>query len=123
MSNPSLIFSLEIAKFVFFCVYVAATIGVIVGVYWEGEHFDKATQQRGWRLLVGSLAIDTLFTVLIFGTDGWIGHIQRSEIIALEEKLAPRVPLNGAQISAIRLAAKPFAGQQYALSVGAGAEP
>jgi hypothetical protein len=77
LSSASLIFPLEIAKFVFFAVYVAATIGVVVGVYWEGEQFPKEKQHQGWKLLVASLAIDTLFTVLIFGTDGWISHIQR----------------------------------------------
>lgn len=78
--STSLIFPLEVAKFVFFVVYVAATIGVIIGVYWEGEKFDKKTQHRGWLLLVTSLAIDTLFTILIFGTDGWISQLQKSQI-------------------------------------------
>jgi hypothetical protein len=78
--STSLILPLEVAKFAFFVVYVAATIGVIIGVYWEGEKFDKKTQHRGWLLLVTSLAIDTLFTILIFGTDGWISHIQKYQI-------------------------------------------
>jgi hypothetical protein len=79
-SSTSLIFPLEIAKAFFFVAYVAATIGVTVGVYWENEQFPKEKQHRGWLLLVRSLAADTLLTVLIFGTDGWISHIQRSEI-------------------------------------------
>ena len=70
--------------------YVTATVGVIVGVYWEGDRFSKEKQQRGWLLLVGSLAVDTLFTILVFGADGWINTIQRGEIIALEARLAPR---------------------------------
>jgi hypothetical protein len=90
LSNSALIFPLEIAKFAFFIVYIAATIGVVVGVYLEGDQFDKKTQQRGWRILLRSLAIDTLFTILIFGTDGWIGSIQRSEIIGLQKRLAAR---------------------------------
>jgi hypothetical protein len=90
MLSTSFIAPLEIAKNVFFVVYVAATIGVIVGVYWEGEQFPKEKQQRGWTLLVRSLAIDTLFTILVFGADGWISAIQRSEIITLESRLAAR---------------------------------
>jgi hypothetical protein len=93
MLSTSLIAPLEIAKFVFFVSYVAATIGVIVGVYWEGDQFPKDKQQRGWTLLVRSLAADTLFTVLVFGTDGWISAIQRQEIIALTgigNAIAPR---------------------------------
>ena len=80
LASTSLIFPLEVAKFAFFVVYVAATIGVVIGVYWEGEKFDKETQHRGWLLLVTSPAVDTLFTILIIGTDGWIGQIQRSQI-------------------------------------------
>ena len=60
LSSTPLIFPLEVEKFVFFVVYVAATIGVIIGVYWEGEGFPKEKQQRGWRVLVASLAVDTL---------------------------------------------------------------
>jgi hypothetical protein len=114
MSSTSLIFPLEIAKFTFFVVYVAATIGVIIGVYWEGDQFDKETQQRGWLLLVRSLAIDTLFTVLIFGTDGWIGHIQRNEIVALENRLAARV-LSDVQITEMKRVLSQFNGQQFVI--------
>lgn len=112
LSSTSLIVPLEIAKFVFFAVYVAATIGVIVGVYLEGDQFDKETQQRGWRLLVGALAVDTLFTVLVFGTDGWISHIQRNEIIALENRLAAR-SLTSAQVDDIIGRMKQFPGQHF----------
>src|SRR5271169_4433053 len=79
MLSTSLIVPLEIAKLAFFVVYVAATVGVIVGVYWEGDQFPKEKQQQGWLLLVGALAVDTLFTILVFGTDGWISAIQRDE--------------------------------------------
>src|SRR6266480_2950888 len=90
MLSASLIAPLEIAKLVFFAIYIAATVGVIIGVYWEGERFPKEKQQRGWTLLVGSLAVDTLFTILVFGADGWISTIQRTEIISLESRLAAR---------------------------------
>jgi hypothetical protein len=88
--NTSLISPLEWLKFSFFVAYVVSTIGVAVGVYWEDIKFSPEKQQRGKKLLILSLASDTLFTVLVFGTDGWIGTIQRREIIALEERLAWR---------------------------------
>jgi hypothetical protein len=112
LSNSELIGPLEVAKFLFSAVYVAATIGVIVGVYWEREEFPKEKRDRGWRLLVRSLAVDTLFTVLILGTDGWIGSIQRAEIIALEMRLAPRI-LSDAQLLRIVKTVAPFAGQEF----------
>lgn len=112
MMSTSLIAPLEIAKIVFFAVYVAATIGVLVGVYWEGDQFPKEKQQRGWLLLVRSLAVDTLFTILVFGVDGWISAIQREEIIALEIRLAPR-SLSDGQLSEIAKALAPFAGQEF----------
>jgi hypothetical protein len=77
MLSTNLIVPLELAKLVFFVVYVAATIGVLIGVYWEGDQFPKEKQQRGWTLLVRSLAVDTLFTILVFSADGWISTIQR----------------------------------------------
>jgi hypothetical protein len=122
LSNSSLIFPLEIAKFVFFAVYVAATVGVIVGVYLEGDQFDKETQQRGWRLLVGSLAVDTLFTVLVFGMDGWIASIQRAEIIALERQIAPR-DLTSQQQGSIASAIRPFASMHFDLAMSTQLEP
>src|SRR5258708_22547332 len=113
---------LEIAKWLFAAAYVFSTIGVTVGVYWENEKFDKAKQNRGWKLLIWSLAFDTLFTVMIFGIDGWISQSQRDEIIVLETKLAPRVLTNEQQDTLLE-ALRPFAKQQYALSVAAGSEP
>ena len=83
MFANALLTALEYAKWLFAVAYILSTIGVIIGVYWEGEQFEKLKQQRGWRLLICSLALDTLFTILIFGTDGWISQIQRREIIAL----------------------------------------
>jgi hypothetical protein len=111
-SSTALIVPLEIAKALFFVAYVASTIGVIIGVYWEGDQFPKEKQNRGWLLLIRSLAADTLFTVLIFGTDGWIGRIQRSEIIALENKLAAR-SLSDVQLAEMRQELGAFSGQQF----------
>jgi hypothetical protein len=64
VSSVSLLDWLEYAKWFCVAVYVLSTIGVIVGVYWEGEHFDKAKQDKGWKLLLGSLSIDTFFSFL-----------------------------------------------------------
>jgi hypothetical protein len=90
ISTGNLLDALEVAKWVFVTAYVFSTIGVTVGVYWESERFSKEKQHRGWRLLICSLAADTFFTIMVFGIEGWIGHIQRDEIIALELQIAPR---------------------------------
>jgi hypothetical protein len=113
--STSFIVALEIAKLVFFVAYVSATIGVIVGVYWEGDQFPKAKQEFGWRVLIVSLAFDTLFTVLVFGADGWISAIQRGEIIALEHRLAAR-KLTDAQISEIEQNLSKYRGQRFELA-------
>jgi hypothetical protein len=83
---------LEVAKWWLVGIYVLSTIGVIVGVYWEGHKFDSDApkQERGWRLLLISLGAESLFGILIFASDGWINQIQRSEIISLEKMLMPR---------------------------------
>src|ERR1700692_151095 len=58
--------ALEVAKWVCVILFVASTVGVIVGVYWEGEKFGKEKQHRGWLLLLACLAAETFFSVLIF---------------------------------------------------------
>jgi hypothetical protein len=112
---------LEDVKWVFVVAYVACTIGVTIGVYWENEKFSKERQHLGWKLLLWSLALDTLFTIIIFGIDGQISKIQRDEIATLEKRLEPR-KLTEEQQDALLAAVKPFHGQQYALSVAAGSE-
>jgi hypothetical protein len=112
MSQNALLNVLEGAKWVFVGAYVLSTIGVTVGVYWEGDQFPKEKQHRGWRLLICCLAADTFFTIMVFGIEGWVGHIQRNEIIALETRLASR-SLSVVQVAAIVEKTKPFAGQVF----------
>jgi hypothetical protein len=90
VATSSMIDWLEDAKWVFVVIYVVSTIGVAIGVYWEGDHFPKARQQAGWKLLLACLGADTLLTILIFAADGGISHIQRAEIISLNTRIAPR---------------------------------
>jgi hypothetical protein len=112
MSNPVLIDLLEDVKWIFVFLYIACTIGVTIGVHWENDKFPKEKQQRGHSLLIWSLIGDTLFTILIFATDGWVSQIQGSEIIALETILAPRF-LTDAQISMIADTLRPFEGTVF----------
>jgi hypothetical protein len=114
MSPNALLNVLEGAKWVFVGAYVVSTIGVTVGVYWEGDQFDKAKQHRGWKLLICSLAADTFFTIMVFGIEGWVGHIQRNEIIALESRLAART-LTPGQLHAITDAVGRYAGIKFEL--------
>jgi hypothetical protein len=53
-----------------------------------------------------------LFTILIFGTDGWINQIQQSEIIALETRLAART-LSDAQVAEITKRLANFSDQTF----------
>ena len=82
---------LEAAKSVLNWLFVAATFGVVTGVLLEGKRFSEAINDIGWRLLVGCLALETLFTVAIFVADAEIANRQRAEIISLETYLTPRV--------------------------------
>lgn len=122
MSANALLNVLESIKWVFVGAYVLSTIGVTVGVYWEGDQFPKEKQHRGWRLLICCLAADTFFTIMVFGIEGWVGHIQRNEIIALEARLAPRI-LTSEQQSTFVSRLKSLPEQEYALSVAVGNEP
>jgi hypothetical protein len=73
---------LEITKWIFAAAYVFSTIGVAVGVYWENEKFEKAKQHRGWKLLIWSLAFDTLAsaTSITVATSSRMSHEVRSGI-------------------------------------------
>jgi hypothetical protein len=113
--------TLEGAKVVLIWLYVLSTIGVIVGVYLEGERFSDHTKLVGWRILLCSLAVETLFGTLIFAADGKISKDQRYEIIALQTKLAPR-SLNFAQMSEISAALAKFSGQEFTIG-SYGGEP
>jgi hypothetical protein len=115
VTSTSLLPWLEAAKLVFSISYVVATVGVIVGVVWEGEQFPKEKQQRGWRLLVTSLGFDTLFTILVLSTDGWISAIQRDEISALEARLAARV-IPATDVASLAVLLSKFSGQKYGIS-------
>jgi hypothetical protein len=112
MFSTSLLHPLEYAKWFFFLLYVASTIAVTVGVYWENERFPKAKQELGWRLLILALAFDTFFTILIFGTDAWINQIQQREIIALETRLAART-LSDEQMQRITDSLEQYKGQEF----------
>jgi uncharacterized membrane protein YkvI len=60
---------IELVKLVLFVLYIAATIGVIAGVYLESDKFSSSIKDRGWKLLIISLVFESLFTVLIFSAD------------------------------------------------------
>jgi hypothetical protein len=114
MSPNALLNVFESAKWTFVCAYILSTIGVTIGVYWEGDQFDKAKQHRGWILLICCLAADTFFTIMVFGIEGWVGHIQRNEIIALESRLAART-LTPKQQRAIADAIRQYSGIKFEL--------
>ena len=100
------------AKRILFWLFVVATVLVVVGVYWEGEHFEKKKRDRGRRLLMGALAAEILFTVLIFEIDELVSHIQLEKIIALESRLAART-LSAADAKEIAARLNRFAGQSF----------
>lgn len=70
--------------------FVVSTIGVIIGVYLEHRNFSQPVQDKGWRLLLLSLGLETFFGILIFAADGGVSAVQQSEIIALDKRIAPR---------------------------------
>lgn len=74
---------IEIAKWLAVALYVAATAGVWLGVYWEGEKFDENRKNLGWLLLVWSLGSEVFLGTAIFALDGLIAQIQRYEIASL----------------------------------------
>jgi hypothetical protein len=88
---------LEIGRISVFLLYAIATIGVIMGVYWEHEEFEVTKRKRGWLLLLLSLGAETFLTITLFGIDSEISQRQQkiierqqSEIIAAFKNSLPR---------------------------------
>jgi len=98
-------------------VAILASFAVAIGIVMESPKWSVANA-----LVVGGVALEAICTLLLFGFDEGISNAQQSKIIALETKLAPR-SLNIEQQEALVAALKPFAGQQYALSIAVGTEP
>lgn len=92
--------------------YVVATAGVLLGVYWERELFPDDVQAYGWDVLVKSLAVELFCGAMIFAIDGRISHIQRDEIIVLQNRLAAR-KLSNAQIADMKRELEKFSGQKF----------
>src|SRR5271154_505559 len=88
MSDDSLLVNLESAKWIFVSIYVLATAGIALGVYLEEDHRSKETKRIGARILLWSLVADTLFTILIFATDGWISQVQKRQISQAGDRAA-----------------------------------
>src|ERR1700722_236717 len=88
---------LEVYRLVLFSLYVFATIGVLVGVFLERERFSETVKDRGWTILVVSLALETLFSGIVFACDSEISRQQkvklekeRSARLAMLDQLKPR---------------------------------
>jgi hypothetical protein len=79
---------------VFVPLFVLSAIGVILGVYLEHHDFPGPTQNKGWRLLLLSLGLETFFGILIFAADGRVSSVQREEIRSQQQAIthlvAPR---------------------------------
>jgi hypothetical protein len=81
---------LSLVKLISFALYTAATVGVVVGVYLESEKFSAATKERGWKLLVISLAQEIFLAIIIFSLDWEVSRRQGlkvSEINSVTEQL------------------------------------
>lgn len=114
--------SLESLKVLLFQLEAASVIGVIVGVWYERDHFPKIVQDAGWTILVVSLAVELLFLASLFGIEGRISRIQRSEIIALKKADLPRNLSIDAQQRIVKKLTS-FEGTEYDLSTVINFEP
>lgn len=91
---------------------VVSAIGVVLGVYLESKIFSEATNKRGEKILLVSLAAEVLFGILIFSADARVSSIQRREITALEERLASRAITNE-ETKVMAAALERYTGQLY----------
>lgn len=98
---------------------VLATIAVGWGILWEAPDQSPERHRIAKWLVIGGIIAETVFSISLFVYDESISQEQQSKIIALETKLAPRT-LSETQIAEITEALKPFSGEKYVGSVGAG---
>jgi hypothetical protein len=69
---------------------VLSNIAVWYGVWLERDSAPQEIKDRGWRLLVRSLAAEAALAFLLLAADTTLGVRQRAEILTLETKIAPR---------------------------------
>jgi hypothetical protein len=63
---------------------LTANIGVILGVYWEGERFPKHVQDFAWKLLLFCLAVEAADGFELFSLDTAITNEQSLQIAQLK---------------------------------------
>jgi hypothetical protein len=75
---------LESTKLALNLLFLAATVGVWVGVWMEGKRFLEKTNERGWRLLVACLGIEAIFGIAILQIDSEISRRQAATIAEVQ---------------------------------------
>jgi hypothetical protein len=70
---------------------------VLAGVFLEREKFPESVKDSGWRILVVSLALETLFSGIVFACDSEISRQQKFKLekernarVAIPDQLKPR---------------------------------
>lgn len=81
-----------------------ANVGVFVGVALERDKYSKTTQERGWKLLLVSLALEAAFNIFLYLADNTLSGRQQLALegqrrlvadlnarnLTLEEEIEPR---------------------------------
>jgi hypothetical protein len=70
---------------------VIATIIVGWGIIWESPSFPPNRHRIAMWLVIGGVAAETICSISLFAFDESISQVQQAKIIALEERIAPRV--------------------------------
>lgn len=103
---------LEVANWYLIILEALSAICCGVGIVWESGDYGRDKVRIGKRLVIWGVAGETLFSLLLFWSDGRISEIQRDQIIALETRLAART-LTDSQVAEIKKKLSPFSGQVF----------
>jgi hypothetical protein len=89
---------------------IASALLLGIGIVFESHKFNKgieSVQNVGFWCVVFGVVFETVFSILLFGSEGSIANQQRAQIIALDKQIAPR-RLSPPQIRALVARLSPF---------------
>lgn len=69
---------------------IGAAVLLGVGIIFESDRYCEAVKCTALKMVVCGVVLETIFSIALFQSENWIGDSQRTTIISLTRRLAPR---------------------------------
>jgi hypothetical protein len=108
---------------------IAAAVLLGIGIVYESNKYPTSVHESAFWFVVIGVVLETIFSVLLFASEERIGSLQRdtieaqnTQIIALENRLAPRILSADAQREIVGKI-KDITGISFAVAINPASEP